>query len=79
MTKIEVSKDWCINMSKMEDGQEIGAGSPDHPLRITGLEALLCDAQSEAERLRLALQRIWETTTDDRARKVAADALAMSV
>ena len=31
--KIEISKDWCETMARLEDGQEIGAGSLDHPLR----------------------------------------------
>lgn len=33
MPKIEITKDWCLSMAKMEDGQEIGAGSKSHPLR----------------------------------------------
>lgn len=33
MTEIKITKDWCVNMAKLEDGGEIGAGSPDHPLR----------------------------------------------
>jgi len=28
-----ISKDWSERMAKAEDGGEIGAGSPDHPLR----------------------------------------------
>lgn len=24
--KIDIPKDWCINMANMEDGQEVGAG-----------------------------------------------------
>ena len=30
----DIPKDWCINMAKLEDDGEIGAGSRDHPLRI---------------------------------------------
>ena len=80
--KIDIPKDWCIAMAKIEDGQEIGAGSPNHPLRadpmrdyleqrerdletrIAGLEALLCDAQSEADRFRGALQQIAWSDND---------------
>lgn len=31
--KSDLPKDWCVNMAKLEDGGEIGAGSPNHPLR----------------------------------------------
>lgn len=31
--KVAISKEWCEAMAKLEDGQEIGAGSSDHPLR----------------------------------------------
>ena len=29
----DIPKDWCINMAKLDGDGEIGAGSPDHPLR----------------------------------------------
>ncbi len=35
--KIDIPKSWCENMAKIEDGGEIGAGSPDHPLRALGM------------------------------------------
>ena len=28
-----VSTEWCMNMARLEEGQEIGAGALDHPLR----------------------------------------------
>lgn len=74
MPNTDIPKDWCVNMAKLEDGQEIGAGSPNHPLRadpagdlearIVGLESLLCDAQAEADRFRGALQQIAWSDND---------------
>lgn len=29
--KVDIPKDWCLNMAKLEDGQEIGAGSVGNP------------------------------------------------
>ena len=29
-----MTEEWCLNMARLEEGQEIGAGMPDHPLRV---------------------------------------------
>lgn len=34
MSENGFSRDWCINMAERESNAEIGAGSPDHPLRL---------------------------------------------
>lgn len=39
---MEISKAWCERMAQREDGSEIGAGSKDHPFRIT-FEPSECD------------------------------------
>ncbi len=45
----DIPKDWCVNMAKLEDGGEIGAGSPDHPLRWVSCEA--CGGSGETIRV----------------------------
>ena len=30
---IDIPKDWCLNMAKLDGDGEIGAGLPGHPLR----------------------------------------------
>jgi len=29
-----MTAEWCLNMARLEEGQEVGAGMPDHPLRL---------------------------------------------
>lgn len=33
-----LTADWCLNMADMEEGHQIGAGMPDHPLRAPAVE-----------------------------------------
>jgi hypothetical protein len=65
----DIPQDWCMNMAKLEDGQEIGAGSPDHLLRggsmrdyleqrERDLEAALSLERDENSQLRAALTAV---------------------
>lgn len=46
----DIPKDWCLNMAKLEDGQEIGAGSPDHPLRGGSMRDYLEQRERDLEK-----------------------------
>lgn len=41
---VRVTPEWCLNMARLEGDAEIGAGMPDHPLRVDAqVQALLDD------------------------------------
>ncbi len=77
------SAEWCLKMARLEEGQEIGAGMPDHPLRapLSG-----SDERAREVVLEQALRNIAEGNLGPapwqanyaRIRQVAAEALAAS-
>ena len=43
---MDLTKSWCINMAEQENGNEIGAGMPDHPLHaLQVIHDALMDSQ----------------------------------
>jgi hypothetical protein len=60
MPRYDMDKDWCANMAKLEDGQEIGAGFESlHRLQQStdALKRTVVEVQQESPAVRNAMER----------------------
>jgi hypothetical protein len=68
-----ITPEWCLRMAELEGDTEIGAGSPDHPLRTGIVPSSNAAGGDEVERLRSVVQAV------DDAAKGGADTVALLV